>query len=169
MGQPRNFVTSQPPTRCWAVSNSDDCTIKVCVLWGQPRMDLIQYSFSYFPGIIHTADQRYANTNDFSRQPPVEDDAQTRFYKRHMRKTEMPHASGATPIYNFDEWNAQHYGKAFARNQISRQKHMRRNCVEIDNQRKTENALFGAAVVLLSFFGIVYLVDRSSHDRVKPK
>lgn len=126
-------------------------------------------SFLIFAGIIHTADARYANTDDLSRQPNPEDDAQTKFYKRHMRRTEMPHASGATPIFNFDEWNAQHYGKAFSRNQLARKKYQNKDNSEMDNQRKTEHALFCATAVLLAFFGIVFMVDRTGHDQVKPK
>lgn len=41
------------------------------------------------------------------------DDAQARFYKQHMRRKDVPHMSGRTPIFDFDEWNRNHYSELF--------------------------------------------------------
>lgn len=49
-----------------------------------------------------------------------EDDAQTKFYKQHMRRSERPLASGRAPIYNYDEWTDNHYSASFARSQSNK-------------------------------------------------
>lgn len=49
-----------------------------------------------------------------------EDDAQTKFYKQHMRRSERPSASGRAPIYNYDEWTDNQYSASFARSQSNK-------------------------------------------------
>ncbi|CAD7092389.1 unnamed protein product [Hermetia illucens] len=79
----------------------------------------------YDKGIIHTAGSQYAHMRprfhdeDVKEEP---DDPQTKFYKAHMKKSQVPHASGRTPIYNFDEWSRAHYGASFERRKAAKEK-----------------------------------------------
>lgn len=127
------------------------------------------FFFVYGKGIIHTADARYQNVDDHHHNKSAEeDDAQTKFYKQHMKRTERPHASGQTPIYDFDEWNEKHYGKAFQRSQIARKRSQHKSSMsEIDeNMSKTEYTMFGLAGLMLAIFVLFYQHDRSSNDKI---
>lgn len=107
---------------------------------------------------MHTAGPQY---KDVEQTVDVEDDPQTKFYKRHMKKTETPHASGRTPIYDFDEWNSQHYGKSFARSQEARKRFNDKPVRELreSNSLKYEILILGGMsfvtgfLVLISNFG----------------
>lgn len=84
-----------------------------------------------------------------------------------MKRTERPHPSGATPIYNFDEWNEKHYGKAFQRSQTARKRaQYKDSATELnENMTKTEFTMLVFASTLLLIFIIFYQSDRSSNDK----
>uniref|UniRef100_A0A182QQW9 J domain-containing protein n=1 Tax=Anopheles farauti TaxID=69004 RepID=A0A182QQW9_9DIPT len=67
----------------------------------------------YDKGILHTAGRQYASEEPSAATEQKEDDAQTRFYKKRMTRTQAPTATGRTPIYDFDEWSRNHYGSRF--------------------------------------------------------
>lgn len=94
---------------------------------------------------------RNAGTSVEYDDEPEPDDAQTKFYKRHMTRTERPHSSGRTPIYNFDEWAAAHYGKTFARKQHAQTRYR-------TQQQKEENATDGLKVEIVVFGVLIGVV-----------
>lgn len=97
-----------------------------------------------------------------------EDDPQTKFYKRHMKRSQTPQTTGRSPIYNFDAWNDAHYGKTFAKSQEARKKYnsrVERKTLE-ENIFKNELLLLGSMVVLALILGIYSSADRS-HDVTK--
>ncbi|KAJ6634778.1 DnaJ like subfamily C member 30, mitochondrial [Pseudolycoriella hygida] len=91
----------------------------------------------YDKGIVHTAGAQYRDVEEETAEVP--DDAQTKFYKRHMKRTEAPHASGRTPIYDFDEWNSQHYGATFKRSQSAKQRY---NVKDVKDQQTIDSGKF---------------------------
>lgn len=118
----------------------------------------------YDKGIIHTAGAQYKDVEETVEE--VKDDAQTRFYKRHMKRTETPTASGRTPIFNFDEWNNEHYGKAFQRSQAARKKFYGQpaeNLREV-NSMKYEITIFGFMVLLMLVFYGAAMIEKSPDD-----
>lgn len=88
-----------------------------------------------------------------------------------MSKTEVPHATGRTPIYNFDEWTEAHYGKTFARRQTASNKYrdkINQDCKE-ENSRKTEMVIIGVLSGLIGMMIICLQVDTFSLDSVDNK
>ncbi|KAG4071323.1 hypothetical protein HA402_004027 [Bradysia odoriphaga] len=118
----------------------------------------------YDKGIIHTAGAHYKDVEETVEE--VKDDAQTRFYKRHMKRTEAPTATGRTPIFNFDEWNSQHYGKAFERRQAARKKFygMPNERLRQENSGKYEVTIFGGMVAIFLFLFGVKLFDKNPDE-----
>lgn len=88
-----------------------------------------------------------------------------------MSKTEVPHASGRTPIYNFDEWTEAHYGKTFTRRQTAINKHRERSNQEFKEETgiKTEKVIFGMLLGLAGGAFIFLQVDTLSLDHVDDK
>lgn len=96
----------------------------------------------YDKGIVHTAGPQYKDVEEATVEVP--DDAQTKFYKQRMQRDKAPHASGRTPIYNFDEWNDAHYGRTFARSQAAKKKKQ-----EVDDRVNGETHRVKVEVVIL--------------------
>lgn len=121
------------------------------------------------PGIVHTAGPQYRDVDEPIVEEP--DDPQTKFYKQHMQRTQKPHASGRTPIYNFDEWNNQHYGKAFERSQAARKKHRNRPTEEVReaNSIKYEVLILGGMLGFTIFIYLMVLFDKENPDHVYRK
>lgn len=91
-------------------------------------MDLDIFQFISGIGIIS---KKYTQGDEVA--PIVdEDDAQTKFYKQHARRSERPHVSGRTTIYDFDEWASKTISESFQKAQeIKRDK-------EIDDLSRKE-------------------------------
>lgn len=96
----------------------------------------------------------------------MKDDAQTRFYKRHMKRTETPTATGRTPIFNFDEWNNEHYGKAFQRSQAARKKFYGQSAENLreESSIKYEILIFGCMALLTIVFYGAAMMEKSPDD-----
>lgn len=107
----------------------------------------------YDKGIIHTAEE----THQKYEEPPKEDDPTTRFYKARMNK-EQRTATGRTPIYNFDEWNEQHYGREF-----KRQQKLKHNFEE--KITKTETSKHSIQNELMLVFIMVFILILSFRKR----
>lgn len=110
----------------------------------------------------HTHETTGFDTND---EP---EDAQTRFYKRHMTRTETPHASGSTPIYNYDAWTEAHYGKTFDRRQEAQKKY---NTKQEDMRMEREGFQSEMVVfaVMFGFMAVMFVsfqISSASEDRV---
>lgn len=121
--------------------------------------------YNKYLGIIHTAGPEYRNTQQ-EETVYEEDDAQTKFYKQHMKRSEKPHVSGRTPIYNFDEWNEQHYGMAFKRNQEARKKFNAKQEITIteENSLKNEIMIFGILFCVVGVVFAFFQVDSATND-----
>lgn len=117
-------------------------------------------------GVVHTAGAQYADVMEEKVEVP--DDDQTRFYKRHMQRTATPTVTGRTPIFNFDEWNAQHYGKAFQRNQAARRKYSEKSVKEnIEaNSIRYEITILGGMFLLTVLLYFVGQFDMRSPDDI---
>lgn len=120
----------------------------------------------YDKGSLHTAGRHYAQHQTVEREP-VEDDPQTRFYKKRMTRTHVPSASGRTPIYDFDEWSRTHYGKNFERKKAAeakfREKAEREDLID-------STVLQGYVVYVMVGIALLYgliLLNESSHDSPK--
>lgn len=113
----------------------------------------------------------HQHSSEAYEEEPVEDDAQTKFYKRHMTRAETPHSSGRTPIYNFDEWSAAHYGKAFERKQNAQRKY-RTNDEKFKRESdgiKSEIVIFSILMGFVSFLFISFQLDSVDKAVTKKK
>lgn len=101
-------------------------------------------------------------------EPEPEDDAQTKFYKQHMRRDRAPPPTGATPIYDFDEWSRAHYGKNFDRRQSAKKRYDR--IKETQGSTKVRNIEISVlGVCAFVCFMVVYSkLDMDSYDTVSP-
>jgi len=123
----------------------------------------------YDKGIVHTAGAHYRDVEEVTVDVP--EDPQTKFYKQHMKRTERPNATGRTPIYNFDEWNNEHYGKAFKRNQEARKRFNDKpiQALRDSNSVKYEILILGGmtllTVILYAMTKIDTHPDEISHSR----
>ncbi|KAH8294804.1 hypothetical protein KR018_003182 [Drosophila ironensis] len=125
----------------------------------------------YDKGIVHTASSQYAqDIHDVDvdmEEPVVEDDPETKFYKSRFQKTRVADADGRTPIYNFDEWSRNHYGKSFDRRQAAQAKYDRIKVQKEANKISGQtdlvliSLLFGAVAIYLMFLA------ESSYDTPK--
>lgn len=128
----------------------------------------------YDKGVVHTAGHQFAhvrnpNVEDIAEEP--EDDAQTKFYKAHMKKAHIPTPSGRTPIYDFDEWSRQHYGKTFERRQRAKAKHnysTEREQMEKHSTQK-EYLLFGMVFAIVCMWALVKIDSERDIDSLPPK
>lgn len=110
-------------------------------------------------------------TNDYNSptasSEETEDDPQTKFYKQHMRKDRPPPPTGATPIYDFDEWSRAHYGTNFNRRQTARKRYERIKREEGDTQvRRIEFTVLGILAFVCFMVGFSKW-DQQSYDTVK--
>jgi DnaJ family protein C protein 30 len=100
----------------------------------------------YDKGILHTADQKFAQHTEETTQT----DTEARFYEsREQRSRASP--TGKTPIYNFDEWTRMHYGEVFARREAARARYKRnvkRNIIDRQSYY-SEIALLGIVCILI--------------------
>lgn len=117
------------------------------------------------------ANRHNSAETEVQEEEPEPDDAQTKFYKRHMTRTETPHSSGRTPIYNFDEWAAAHYGKTFARRQHAQTKYRTQQQKEerASDGLKAEIVVFGVLLGLVSIFFIFFKYETLDRDLPKKK
>lgn len=101
-----------------------------------------------------TPDDEVAHTIDV-------DDAQTKFYKQHARRSERPQVSGRSTIYDFDEWASKTITESFQKIQeIKRNK-------EIDNLARREQdvtnhvmqILCGILLILVIMFSVICAID----------
>lgn len=121
----------------------------------------------YDKGILHTAGRQYAQHHSTVEKEPEEDDPQTRFYKKRMTRTHVPTASGRTPIYDFDEWSRNHYGKNFERKKAADAKFRAKvEREETIDSHVLQGYVVYAMVGLAVFYGLI-LLNESSHDRPK--
>lgn len=86
-----------------------------------------------------------------------------------MKRTEAPNATGRTPIFNFDEWNNEHYGKAFQRSQAARKRFNAKPETEIReaNSVKYEVFILGGLAFTTLIMYIIMQIDSSRLDTVK--
>lgn len=121
--------------------------------------------------MITSAEDRFKHEQYGNHHATVDenDDPQTRFYKQHLRRQEAPHASGRTPIYDFDEWSKNHYGTAFNRRMAAKQKYDNKTENRV-NDHLTKQKHY--SVFWLIFISIVYLLityDGLQLDKIKTK
>lgn len=110
-------------------------------------------NFSYFYlllGIIHTADSEYAHHHQPEDIQEMKDDAQTKFYKSRFKRSTVADSTGRTPIYDFDEWSRQHYGKAFERRQEAKSKFDRQEAQKHIQRMSVQNEII--------IFGLIFCV-----------
>ncbi|XP_065354868.1 dnaJ homolog subfamily C member 30, mitochondrial [Calliphora vicina] len=126
----------------------------------------------YDKGIIHTAGSQYAQATEETVKDvdqEVEDDPSTKFYKSRFTKSKVSNSEGRTPIYNFDEWSKEHYGKSFERRKAAKAKFDRTQAQAKEHALIAQNEilLFGIAVVCV----LIYLkfMAESSYDTPKDK
>lgn len=86
-----------------------------------------------------------------------EDDAQTKFYKQHARRSERPHVSGRSTIYDFDEWTSKTITESFQKKQeIKRDREID---IKSRNQLKRTNDaiywLFKMSVLLAAVLAVI--------------
>lgn len=86
-----------------------------------------------------------------------------------MQRTEAPHASGRTPIYNYDAWTEAHYGKTFERRQAAKAKYEKKQS-DYRLQREgfqSEMVVFGAMFAVIVMLFVSIQVGGASEDRVQ--
>lgn len=92
-----------------------------------------------------------------------EEDAQTRFYKSRLRRTQVTARDGRVPIYNFDEWARAHYGNLFDQNIRAREAVERNERRREREHLELQNDKFWIPIVLV-FFTLAAVVFTSSID-----
>lgn len=80
-----------------------------------------------------------------------EDDAQTKFYKQHARRSERPHVSGRSTIYDFDEWARKTISESFQKKQKLKQEKELYDFLQNEGKKadSTEVILLIAAIILM--------------------
>lgn len=84
-----------------------------------------------------------------------------------MKRTETPNAEGRTPIFDFDEWNSQHYGAAFQRSQAAR-KRFTNKPIQANteaNSVKSEITILGGMAFLTAVLYLLVVFDSGSSDK----
>ncbi|XP_053680883.1 dnaJ homolog subfamily C member 30, mitochondrial [Anopheles nili] len=121
----------------------------------------------YDKGILHTAGRQYASEAP-SEAEETEDDAQTRFYKKRMSRTQAPTATGRTPIYDFDEWSRSHYGSRFDQKMKAEERFRKKAEREEIFKTRLQHEYI---IFPLLFFCILYcaiVFQEGSYDTPKP-
>lgn len=82
-----------------------------------------------------------------------------------MKRSEKPHATGRTPIYDFDEWSRNHYGDTFERKQRAKKKFdenvFKTTNDKLDNEKYVLIFLLAIITALMMFFySNEYMYDR---------
>lgn len=87
-----------------------------------------------------------------------------------MKRSERPHASGRTPIYDFDEWTKQHYGQSFNRKQAAKSEYIRvrEHKIRSSDEIKKETVI-GFFIVLLFTIAFCCLDPRKELDTPKKR
>lgn len=106
-------------------------------------------------------------------EPEDIDDAQARFYKQHMRRRDVPHMAGRTPIYDFDEWNRHHYSELFRKKQQWKRNYKYvlynsgRSTVDENSQRQQAAVLAFILFVIICVAKILSDFNENDQDRIK--
>lgn len=79
---------------------------------------------------------------------PVEDDAQTKFYKQHMVKSQVPEMVERTTARDFDVWSSQRITAAFEHKQRLKEVHRERKEDELHAELRMNQVSFGILVVV---------------------
>jgi DnaJ homolog subfamily C member 30 len=121
----------------------------------------------YDKGIINTAGEKYAQKQPSHEEE--ENDPTTRFYKARMKK-EHATATGRTPIYDFDEWTQNHYGKSFEQQQRLKTKTRTTERKTVENKHSSQKELIvGVVVVLIIIAMMMGNAGGNDVDRLKDK
>ncbi|XP_046386344.1 dnaJ homolog subfamily C member 30, mitochondrial [Ischnura elegans] len=122
----------------------------------------------YDRGLLHTAGADQA--------AHVHENPEDRFYQSRASRHTAPPPSGQTPIYDFDEWARQHYGRSFAKRTAAKARWMEseRYKVEKEGDIQSETTMYliltSLALVILFTFSVseTHDVDRSK-DLASPR
>lgn len=120
----------------------------------------------YDKGIISSAGEKNAQ-----KQPTAEEeenDPTTRFYKARMRK-EHTTATGRTPIYDFDEWTQNHYGRSFDQQQKLKRDLKETKWKKEDHATSSQVELVLVAVLFIVVAMIFLQQENRDVDRLKKK
>lgn len=120
-----------------------------------------------FKGIIQQDGYRGAGVPTQDIDP--EDDASTKFYKSRFKKSTVADMKGRTPIYDFDEWSRQHYGKSFERRNVAKAKFERQEAQKRDQVFKTQNEVLLLCLSLVCVMIYVTFLSESAYDTPKQK
>ncbi|XP_058062942.1 dnaJ homolog subfamily C member 30, mitochondrial [Anopheles bellator] len=121
----------------------------------------------YDKGILHTAGHEYANATQPAAEP-VEDDAQTRFYKKRMERSQAPSATGRTPIYDFDEWSRNHYGSRFEQKMKAEERFRKKAEREEIFKTRLQHEYIIFPLIVFSVLYFIIMMQESSYDTPKP-
>lgn len=113
----------------------------------------------YDKGILHTAGSEYAD--QASAVPEEEDDAQTKFYKQRLKRSEAPRAEGESTIYDFDKWARDQYKANLQRKQENKAKFDRK----AEYQTHVKQSLNSDRVVYFVLFMVLFVVMFSAGVR----
>lgn len=118
-------------------------------------------SFLSFPG-IGIVSKKYAK-DDKEGLVPYEEDAETKFYQQHARRSERPHASGRAPIYNFDELTDKAITRSFQKVQEFKRE---REFDDLHRKHETDLEKFLGAlfIILMAIVAITFLTDNQDDN-----
>lgn len=126
---------------------------------------------------FHIAGLQRATTNEYrptkedleAEVPPEVDDAQTRFYKQHMRRSQRP--GTFVKYYDMDEWSREHYTRAFNKQRDQKRAHETRKASSLDEVRSEAASmmvLFFLAIAAMICFCFIYIFpknDATNHKK----
>ncbi|ETN60613.1 hypothetical protein AND_007782 [Anopheles darlingi] len=121
----------------------------------------------YDKGILHTAGRQYTDPEQASAES-VEDDAQTRFYKKRMTRSQAPTATGRTPIYDFDEWSRVHYGSRFEQKMKAEERFRKKAEREEIFKARMQHEYIIFPLLLFCLFYIAIVFQEGTYDTPKP-
>lgn len=122
----------------------------------------------YDKGILHTAGAEF--TDQVPKAEDVEeDDAQTKFYKQRLKRTDTPAGEGETTHYDFDKWSKEQYTYIFKEKQEKIKRYDRSLEEKKFNKEslETDKVIFGAFFLVL-FAGSVYYLLHKPHPYKVP-
>lgn len=93
----------------------------------------------------------------------VEDDAQTKFYKQHMVKSQPPEMSGRMTARDFDSWSSSRITESFQHQQYIKKVILDRE--EDENHMHTRGRQFAFVIVFCSLLVCVNIYYQNEHNR----
>lgn len=96
-------------------------------------------------------------------QEEVEDDAQTKFYKQHMVKSEPPEMADRMTARDFDKWSSSIISESFQHKQYI--KTVIKDREEDEHQTNVRSAQYAFVIIIFTLIILINIYYQSEHNR----